>query len=127
MVKYLSRYLIKEGFAVSVASSGEAALEKIKGQESSVVMLDVLMPGMDGIETLREIKKIRPLTEVIMLTGHASPEVGIEGMKLGAFDYLVKPFDLDELVSRIVAACEQRIYRGKGIEPVGIPEMKSKK
>ncbi|MDI6790671.1 MAG: response regulator [Thermodesulfobacteriota bacterium] len=127
MIKYLSRHLIKKGFDVSTACSGIAALEKVREQDFAVVLLDVLMPGMDGIETLREIKKIKPLTEVIMVTGHASVEVGIEGMKLGAFDYVIKPFDLTELVTKIHKAYDQRIYHEKGIEAVDIPEMPSKK
>lgn len=126
-VKYLSRHLIKRGFNVGTALSGPAALEKVEAQDFAVVILDVLMPGMNGIETLREIKKIAPLTEVIMLTGHASVEAGIEGMRLGAFDYLMKPLDLDELVKKIHTAYEQRTYHEKGIEAVNVPEMTSEK
>jgi DNA-binding NtrC family response regulator len=62
------------------------------------------MPGMDGIETLREIKKAHPLVEVIMLTGHATVETGIEGMKLGAFDYLMKPCDIEQLMAKVQEA-----------------------
>jgi len=69
-----------------------------------VIVLDVKMPGMDGIETLREIKKKFPLVEVIMLTGHATVETAIEGMKLGAFDYLMKPCDMDELLVKVAEA-----------------------
>ena len=115
MVKYLSRRLIKRGFDVSVAYSGLSALEEIKKIDFDLVLLDVLMPEMDGIETLKEIKKIKPETEVIMLTGHASVEVGIEGMKSGAFNYIMKPFDPDELVKEINLACEhRRILRKRG-------------
>ncbi|MFH1672586.1 MAG: response regulator [Pseudomonadota bacterium] len=127
MVKYLSKHLTKRGFDVTTTLSGAAALEKVEEEDFAVVMLDVLMPGMDGIETLVEIKKIKPLTEVIMLTGHASVEVGIKGMRLGAFDYLIKPFDLNELMAKIHMACEQRTYHKKGIGAVEIPEMSSKK
>ena len=67
------------------------------------------MPGMDGIEALRELKKKDPLTEVILLTGHASVESGIEGMKLGAFDYLMKPVNLDELLERVRQAYERKM------------------
>ncbi len=115
MVKYLSRRLIKRGFDVSVAYSGLSALEEIKKIDFDLVLLDVLMPEMDGIETLKEIKKIKPETEVIMLTGHASVEVGIEGMKSGAFNYIMKPFDPDELVKEINLACEhRRILKKRG-------------
>jgi len=114
MVKYLSRRLIRRGFDVSVAYNGLNALEEIKKTDFDLVLLDVLMPEMDGIETLKEIKKIKPETEVIMLTGHASVEVGIEGMKAGAFNYILKPFDPNELVEEINLAVEHRRVRNKG-------------
>jgi DNA-binding NtrC family response regulator len=69
------------------------------------------MPGMDGIQTLREIKGRYPLIEVIMLTGHANVEVAIEGMELGAFDYLMKPMDIDELLFKI-----QDAYKKKSVQ-----------
>ena len=127
MIKYLSRFLIKKGFDVTTAMNGNEALEKIKRQDFIVVLLDVLMPGLDGIDTLREMKKIRPLSEVIMLTGHASLQVAMQGMKLGAFDYLIKPFDQDKLIKKLQMACEKRIFNEKGIDFVNIPEMTPKK
>ena len=108
MVKYLSKRLIKKGFDIRTAYNGLDALEQVKEVDFDVVLLDVLMPGMNGIDTLKEIKKIKPRTEVIMLTGHASVEVGIEGMKAGAFNYIMKPFDPNELVIEINLAFEQR-------------------
>ncbi len=105
---YLNKRLVNRGFDVSVAFSGEEAIEKIKEANFDVVILDVLMPGIDGIEALRAIKNLKPLTEVIMLTGHASVESGVEGMKLGAYDYLMKPCDTDELVSKINKAYERK-------------------
>jgi len=114
MVKYLSRRLINRGFDVSVAYSGMSALEEVKKADFDLVLLDVLMPEMDGIETLKEIKKIKPTTEVILLTGHASVEAGIEGMKSGAFNYIMKPFDPNELVKEINLACEQRRILKRG-------------
>jgi DNA-binding NtrC family response regulator len=127
MLKYLSRFLMKRGFDISVAANGKEALEKVKNHDYITVLLDVLMPEMDGIETLREIKKIKPMTEVIMLTGHASVQVAIEGMKLGAFDYLMKPFDRDELIEKLRLACEKRLFNEKGIDAVELPEMMLKK
>ncbi|UCH22224.1 MAG: response regulator [Deltaproteobacteria bacterium] len=115
MVKYLSKRLIKRGFDIRVAYNGVDALEIVKESEFDVVLLDVLMPGMDGIETLREIKKLKPKTEVIMLTGHASVEAGIEGMKSGAFNYIMKPFDPNELVTEINLAYEHRRIMKKGV------------
>lgn len=81
--------------------SGEEALRWLAGETASVVVLDVRMQGMDGIQALRAIKQSHPLVEVIMLTGHANLEIAREGMQLGAFDYLMKPVDLDELLYKI--------------------------
>ena len=91
------------------AESGEKALELIETQPFDVVVLDVKMPGLDGIDTLREIKKRKPLIEVILLTGHASMESGIEGMKLGAYDYVMKPANLEELIEKMRQAYEKKV------------------
>jgi DNA-binding NtrC family response regulator len=94
--------------------SGEAALQWLAGNDADVVILDVRMAGMDGIETLREIKKSNPLVEVIMLTGHASMEAAIEGMAMGAFDYLMKPMDMDDLLYKAEDAFKKKtIQEGK--------------
>ncbi|MFZ0052740.1 MAG: response regulator [Desulfobaccales bacterium] len=100
---------------VSGVESGYLALEALDSSSPDVIILDVKMPGMDGIETLREIKKKKPLTEVIMLTGHASVESGIQGMQLGAFDYLMKPIALDELLEKGRQAYERKLTQeGQG-------------
>ncbi len=96
---------------VTGAESGYQALELMGRQDFDVVILDVKMPGMDGIETLREMKKKKPLTEVIMLTGHASVESGIQGMQLGAFDYVMKPVALDELLEKVRQAYERKLLQ----------------
>ena len=96
---------------VEGADSGPNALEKLGNQDFDVVVLDVKMPGMDGIETLREIKHKKPLVEVIMLTGHASVESGIQGMQLGAFDYVMKPVALDDLLDKLRQANERRLIQ----------------
>jgi DNA-binding NtrC family response regulator len=103
---------------VASAYSGEEALEKLTASARyEAVVLDVKMPGMDGIETLKEIKKRHPLIEVIMLTGHATVESAIEGMKMGAFDYLMKPCDIDALVEKVKeAAAKKRRHDEKIIE-----------
>jgi DNA-binding NtrC family response regulator len=88
--------------------SGEEALAFLEKNPVDVVVLDVRMPGMDGIETLRALKRQYPLTEVIMLTGHASLEVAIEGMELGAFDYLMKPVEIDDLLYKLQDANKRR-------------------
>jgi DNA-binding NtrC family response regulator len=93
---------------VQGVDSGASALSWLETHPTDVVILDVRMPGMDGIETLREIKKHHPLTEVIMLTGHASIEVAIEGMEMGAFDYLMKPMDMDELLYKAEDAFKKK-------------------
>ncbi|KAF0120309.1 MAG: two-component response regulator (CheY-like receiver domain and a winged-helix DNA-binding domain) [bacterium] len=104
--------------------TGEAALELMKGKLFDVVLLDVKMPGgMDGIEGLREIKKMQPLTEVILLTGHASVETSIEGLKLGAFDYLIKPVKFDELLEKLAAAFEKRNTQEQKIRSAKIQEL----
>jgi two-component system, OmpR family, response regulator len=100
---------------VSGVESGYLALEALDRSSPDVIILDVRMPGMDGIETLREIKKRKPLTEVIMLTGHASVESGIQGMQLGAFDYLMKPIALDELLEKVRQAYARKLVQeGQG-------------
>jgi len=93
---------------VEGADSGPMALDMLAHQDFDVVILDVKMPGMDGIETLRAIKLQKPLVEVIMLTGHASVESGIQGMQLGAFDYVMKPVALDDLMDKLRQANERR-------------------
>ena len=96
---------------VTGVESGEAALQLIDSQEVDVVVLDVRMPGLDGIDTLKEIKKKKPLIEVIMLTGHASVESGIQGMQLGAFDYVMKPVPLDDLLHNMRQAYERKLLQ----------------
>ena len=100
-------------------ASGEEALAFLNQQPVDVVVLDVRMPGMDGIQALREIKQRYPLIEVIMLTGHASLEVAIEGMELGAFDYMMKPIEIDELLYKL-----QDAYKKKSIHTEKIKRMK---
>jgi DNA-binding NtrC family response regulator len=112
----LVKRLTKRGLNISTAKSGEDALKIIGGKGIDVAVLDVRMPGMDGIQTLREIKKIDPLMEVIMLTGHASVEVAIEGMELGAFDYLMKPADIDELFYKLQDAFKKKTIQQEKIE-----------
>jgi two-component system, OmpR family, response regulator len=99
------------GIEVTGAENGYKALELIDGDGFDVVILDVKMPGLDGIETLREMKKKKPLVEVIMLTGHASVESGIQGMQLGAFDYVMKPVALDELLEKMRQAYERKLIQ----------------
>ena len=108
-VEIMSQRLRKRDFIVTVATSGQDALNRLEADENiDVVMLDVKMPGMDGIETLRMIKKNRPLVKIIMLTGHATINSAIDAMKSGAFDYLMKPCDINELVFKVKKAANTK-------------------
>ncbi|RPJ77569.1 MAG: response regulator [Deltaproteobacteria bacterium] len=117
-VETMTKRLNKRDFSISSAFSGVDALKLLEeNSEVEVVILDVKMPGMDGIETLKIIKQRFPLVEVIMLTGHGTIESAIEGMKLGAFDYLVKPCDMEQLVAKVSeAAMKKRKHNEKIIE-----------
>src|SRR3989337_2238309 len=119
-VETMTKRLTKRNLTILSAFSGAEALEKLKTQKNvDVVVLDVKMPGMDGIETLREIKRAHPLVEVVMLTGHATVETAIEGMKLGAFDYLMKPCEVELLMAKVEeaklqkGAHDQKILEGR--------------
>ncbi|MBT3256623.1 MAG: response regulator [Deltaproteobacteria bacterium] len=117
-VEAMSRRLKKRDISIVTSFSGLEALDVLeKDRNVEVVILDVKMPGMDGIETLGEIRKRFPLVEVVMLTGHATVETGIEGMKLGAFDYLMKPCDMDVLMDKLKeAVAKKRKHEEKIIE-----------
>ncbi|MHC1729649.1 MAG: response regulator [Syntrophobacteraceae bacterium] len=103
--KNMARILAKRGFHAEVASDGLEALETIRREaEFDVMLLDVRMPGMNGIQVLQHLRTLAPELEVIMLTGEATVENGIEAVRAGAFDYLPKPFEIDELVEKIRSA-----------------------
>lgn len=115
----MARRLEKRDFEVFTAPAGMDALDVLSqnGEKIEVVILDVKMPGMDGIETLVEIKRKYPLIEVVMLTGHATVSSAIDGMKQGAFDYLMKPCDMAVLVEKVnEAASKKRQQEEKIIE-----------
>jgi DNA-binding NtrC family response regulator len=114
----MTRRLAKREFITASASSGHEAIKLLeKNDELEVVVLDVKMPEMDGLQTLKIIRQRFPLVEVIMLTGHATIESAIEGMKLGAFDYLMKPCEMEELISKVrEAAAKKRRHKEKIIE-----------
>jgi DNA-binding NtrC family response regulator len=96
--------LDKRGIITHTASNGRKALRILEENRVDVVVLDVKMPDMDGIETLRLIKQRYPLVEVVMLTGHASVDSAVDGMRLGAFDYLMKPCDITDMIKKIQEA-----------------------
>jgi DNA-binding NtrC family response regulator len=108
-VETMTKRLKKRGFEIVSAHSGQDALEILsQNRQIEVVILDVKMPGKDGIQVLEEIKKKYSIVEIIILTGHATVESAIEGMRLGAFDYLMKPCDMDQLVAKAEAAAQRR-------------------
>ncbi len=98
---------------IDSAKSGQEALEALAVKDYDVIILDVRMPGMDGLETLKLIRERSPLTEVIMLTGHASLEAGMQGMNLGAYDYVLKPADFDDLLDKVRKAFERKELNAK--------------
>ncbi len=121
-LEVLTRRLGKRDVNVAGVTSGEEALQYLQAKPIDVAVLDVKMPGMDGLTALREIKKLNPLIEVIMLTGHASLEVALEGMRSGAFDYLMKPAEIDELLYKI-----QDAHRAKTIQEEKIARLERQK
>jgi DNA-binding NtrC family response regulator len=109
-----SKLISRKGYQVITAASGAEAIEKLLTENVHVVVLDVKMPGMDGIETLKAIKSRFPMVEVIMLTGHATVETAVEGLKSGATDYLMKPTDIGELLQKAEEAFAKRqVLEGK--------------
>ncbi|MBU0986876.1 MAG: response regulator, partial [Proteobacteria bacterium] len=106
----IARRLAKRGLVPEQAQSGQECLTVLAKKSMDVVVLDVKMPGMDGIETLGHIKNKHPKTEVILLTGQATTQDGVEGIKAGAFDYLTKPIELDHLLSKIKQAHEKIMH-----------------
>jgi len=123
-VETMTKRLTKRNLTILSAFSGAEALEKLNQQKSvDVVVLDVKMPGMDGIETLREIKRAHPLVEVVMLTGHATVETAIEGMKLGAFDYLMKPCEVEQLMAKVEEAKRKKSAQEQKIMDARLKEI----
>ena len=105
-VSALSERLMLRGIEVDSALNGEEALALMVERVFEVVILDVMMPGLGGLEVLKRIKSTYPNTQVILLTGHGSTREGIEGMRLGAFDYLIKPVDIEEMLEKMKEAAK---------------------
>jgi DNA-binding NtrC family response regulator len=126
-VETFSERLELRDLAISKAFRGEEALQVLEENTNvEVVILDVKMPGMDGIETLTEIKMKFPLMEVIMLSGHADVESAIEGMKHGAFDYLMKPCDIDQMIAKVTEAAAKKRQHEEKIIQARIKEITSR-
>ena len=116
-VEIMAKRLAKRNIDVITAFSAEEGLEKLAENPSlDVIVLDIKMPGMNGIEALKEIKKVAPLTEVIMLTGHGTIESAIEGMKLGAYDFLKKPCEIEELLDQLKGAAQKKQVHDEKID-----------
>ena len=104
----MTKLLTSRGYVVTPVNSGDSAIRELEKNDFDVVVLDLKMPGMDGISTLKEIKKLDPLTETLILTGHGSIDTAMEAIKLGAYDYLPKPCEIGELVAKIEGAREKK-------------------
>lgn len=104
----MSKLLVNRGYLVTAVNSGDAAIQALEEEDYDVVVLDLKMPGMDGIATLREIKKLGLFVETLILTGHGSIDTALEAIKLGAYDFLTKPCEIDELVAKVEGAWEKK-------------------
>jgi DNA-binding NtrC family response regulator len=120
-IETVAQRLNNKGFKTTVVFNSQAAIEKNTTDETiDVIIMDISMPGIDGLESLQEIKKKRPLIEIIMLTGHATIQSAIEAMKFGAFDYLRKPCELDTLITKVNAAASRKKDRENKIFEIRI-------
>ncbi len=117
-LRTINRALSEEGFDVFVAIDGEKALEVFREEKPELVLVDIVLPGMDGIEVLREIKRQSPATIVLMMSAYHVVERAVEAMKLGAYDYLVKPFHLADMVSTMKRAAELLALRVRVTETI---------
>jgi two-component system response regulator CpxR len=126
-IDVLAERLEARDFAASKAYSGDEALGRIRENDVDVVLLDVQMPGKDGVTVLREIKAFNPLVEVIMLTGHSTVESAVEGMKIGAYDYLLKPTETKDLVEKIVLAYKRKSEQENRIRQAEIERILTRK
>lgn len=110
----MAKFFARRGIDAQTAVGCMEGLDWLGRDDFDVVIMDVSMPGLDGLECMAEMKKIKPELEVIILTGHASINAGLLGMKKGAFDYCLKPVDFDELLEKIILAREKVAGKGKG-------------
>ena len=109
---YMKKRLVARGMDIWTAFNGQEGLDIVKNTPLDIVILDVLMPGIDGLKTLQQIKKLKPDVQVIVLTGHGTVETSVDGMKLGATDFLLKPCDFETLLDSIQTAYQNRITLG---------------
>ena len=109
----MSKLLSRRGYQVTAVNSGDEALRALMDNSFDVMVLDLKMPGMDGIATMHEMKKLGLFTEVLILTGHGSIDTALEAIQIGAYDYVTKPCEIAELVSKIEAAFERKAIKDK--------------
>ena len=119
-VRALAERLRLRGLDVTESLSADEALRHMEEGDFDVVLLDIRMPGVDGIDALRTMKQLKPLVEVILLTGYATVETAVEGMKLGAFDYMIKPADTQELLRKIQEAFSRKATHDERIRKAEI-------
>ena len=104
----MSRLLVNRGYQVTAVNSGDAAVQALEKDDFDVVVLDLKTPGLDGIATLKEIRKLDLFTQTLILTGHGSIDSALEAVRLGAYDYLTKPCEIDDLVNKIEGAWQKK-------------------
>jgi DNA-binding NtrC family response regulator len=109
----MSKLLTRRGYQVKAVNSGDEALRALMDNPFDVMVLDLKMPGMDGIATLQEMRKLGLFTEILILTGHGSIDTALEAIQLGAYDYVTKPVEIAELLSKIEAAFERKTIKDK--------------
>jgi DNA-binding NtrC family response regulator len=104
----MGKLLTNRGYKVTTANNGHVAIQALEKENFDVVVLDLKMPGMDGLATLKEIKKLGLFAEILILTGHGSIDTALEAIKLGAYDYLTKPCEIEDLVGKIEGAWQKK-------------------
>lgn len=109
----MSKLLTRRGYQVTAVNSGDAALQALMNNSFDLMVLDLKMPGMDGIAMMIEMRKLGLSTEVLILTGHGSIDTALEAIRLGAYDYATKPCEISDLVSKIEAAFERKSIKDK--------------
>lgn len=122
-IETLAQRLEARNLHVAAVSSGDEAVKRLEEEDFDVVVVDLLMPGKDGIETLRDLKRLKPLVEVILLTGHATVESAIRGMNMGAFYYLMKPTDIKRLLENIARAYQRKAEQEERIRQAEIERL----
>jgi two-component system OmpR family response regulator len=110
----IAKLISKRGYEVVTVYDGESAVKAVDENEFDVIVLDLKMPGLDGLATLKQIKKRQPKVEVIILTGHGSMDSGIDGIQLGAFDFIMKPVRFDDLHESIRQAFQRKVVHEEG-------------